>query len=97
MYLGPIMAAPLAHISVSLYRTAKTPRAKAMVLGVGVLGATGLSVGMRMYLMVHAGYAGGTPAEAVQHRVHTVHHDEVQRVQNPSYLKVLKEALRGFG
>ena len=32
MYMGPILAAPIAHICVTLYRDAKTPRQKQLLL-----------------------------------------------------------------
>ena len=57
MYLGPIVAAPLAHIAVTLYRSAKTPQQKQLILGVGVIGSTVTTIGMRLYLMAH-GTAG---------------------------------------
>ena len=55
IYLGPILAAPMAHIAVTSYRHAKTPLQRRLVLGVGILGSTVFSIGMRLALMDHAG------------------------------------------
>lgn len=63
LYMGPIAAAPLAHIAVSLLRHAKTPMQRGLIVGVGVVGSTAATLGMRVYLMGHAGYAGGDLAE----------------------------------
>ena len=97
IYLGPILAAPLAHIAVSSYRHAKTPRMKAAVIGVGVLGSTALSVGMRMVLMVDSCYIGDkSPASRVQ----TVSAaDDVAKgeILRPSLWQIAKEAATGFG
>jgi hypothetical protein len=62
IYLGPIIAAPAAHIAVSSLRHVKTERGRKIVIGVGVIGATLATVGMRLYLMRHAGYAAGERA-----------------------------------
>jgi hypothetical protein len=43
MCMGPILAAPIAHICVTLYRDAKTPRQKQLLFGVGIVGSCGLS------------------------------------------------------
>lgn len=40
VYLGPIAAAPLAHIAVSLYQATKSPQHKKIIMGVGVVGST---------------------------------------------------------
>ena len=58
IYLGPSMAAPLTHICVTLYRGAKTPLQKQILFGGGIIGATNATIGMRLYLMAHAGYPG---------------------------------------
>jgi len=55
IYLGPIIAAPLAHIAVTSYRYAKTPLQRRFVIGVGVAGTTAFSFVMRLVLMDHAG------------------------------------------
>jgi len=96
MYMGPIIAAPLAHIAVTLYRDAKTPRQKQFLLGVGIIGSTVATIGMRLYLMHHAGYAGSHHAD-VTSREHVVTPEERERMENPSIRKVMKEAFRGFG
>jgi hypothetical protein len=55
LYLGPIMAAPIAHISVTMYRHAKTQRQRQLIVGVGIVGASVAGLGMRLGLMAHAG------------------------------------------
>mmetsp|Transcript_15900 Transcript_15900/g.32005 ORF Transcript_15900/g.32005 Transcript_15900/m.32005 type:complete len:152 (-) Transcript_15900:128-583(-) len=99
MYLGPIMAAPIAHICVSLYRTAKTPRQKQLLVGVGVVGSTVTTLGMRLYLMSHAGYAGGEMSEdAARERTRVVGREEREIiVERPSAWSVIREAFKGFG
>lgn len=96
IYLGPIMAAPMAHIAVTLYRSAKTPQQKQWILGVGVIGSTVATVGMRLYLMAHAGYPGG-PNYQMASREHFVTEDEKQQIENPSAPTILKKAFKGFG
>ena len=97
IYLGPILAAPLAHIAVSSYRHAKTPRMRAAVVGVGVLGSTALSIGMRMVLMYDSCYIGDkSPADRVQ----TVSASDVEakaEILKPSLWQIAKEAAKGFG
>ena len=96
MYLGPIAAAPLAHIAVTLYRDAKTPRQKQLILGVGVIGSTTLTLGMRLYLMYHAGYAGKETVPLDRYR--TVHSEaERKAIEDPGAATIAKEAFRGFG
>ncbi len=95
MYLGPILAAPLAHIAVSSYKVAKTRRARIAIVGIGVIGSTVLSLGMRGALMVHAGYAGG--GASVEDRILHVSESEKAAVQQPSLWTIVKEAFKGFG
>jgi hypothetical protein len=84
MYLGPIMAAPFAHFAVTLYRDAKTPQQKRLVLLGGVGGFTCLSLGMRLYLMVHAGYPGSSRV-GLQGRERVVHTlEEQKQIQEPT-------------
>jgi len=97
VYLGPILAAPLAHMAVSMYRKAKTPMQKRLVIGVGVVGSTCLSLGMRLYLMHHAGYAGAPSGTEIDSRVKVVDADEKDRILNPGMWDIFREALRGFG
>ncbi|KNC85589.1 hypothetical protein, variant [Sphaeroforma arctica JP610] len=97
-----MLAAPLPHIGVTSYRLAKTDHGKALVIGVGILGTTALSLGMRGYLMYHAGYAGGSgmnnlSEDQVRKRMATVSTEEGSQIENPSANAVLKEALKGFG
>jgi len=96
IYLGPIAAAPIAHICVTLYRDAKTPQAKRLLLGVGVIGSTVATLGMRLYLMNHAGYPGGSNMHAAS-RERVVTLDEKKAMENPSVKTIAKEALKGFG
>ena len=96
MYLGPIIAAPIAHVSVTLYRSAKTQRAKQLLFGVGIVGSTIATLGMRLYLMHHAGYPGGPNVHASS-REKEVTMEEKKAIENPSLLKVAKESFRGFG
>mmetsp|Transcript_1461 Transcript_1461/g.2670 ORF Transcript_1461/g.2670 Transcript_1461/m.2670 type:complete len:117 (+) Transcript_1461:235-585(+) len=98
MYLGPIAATPLAHIAVTLYRDAKTPKQKQLLLGVGILGSTALTLGMRLYLMCHAGYPGqDMDPNIAKARVLAVTEEEKEAILNPSVGKIAKEAFRGFG
>ena len=97
MYLGPIAATPIAHICVTLYRDAKTPRQKQLLLGLGIMGSTAATIGMRLYLMHHAGYAGGNNPDVAK-RIRTVSSaEEKEAIQNPSVTTMAKEAFRGFG
>lgn len=92
MYLGPIMAAPIAHISVSLYRSAKTPRQKQLLVGVGIIGSTALALSMRMYLMYHAGYPGGE-GKGLAEREKLVTSEQKRKMDKPT----AAEIFRGFG
>lgn len=95
MYMGPILAAPLAHICVTLYRDAKTPRQKQLLLGVGVVGSTIATFGMRLYLFSHAGYPGTHNANAAsRERLVTV--EEKRALENPTLSHKVKETMRGF-
>lgn len=96
IYLGPILAAPVAHIAVTLYRSAKTPLQKRWILGVGVVGSTFATVGMRLYLMAHAGYPGG-PNNHMIGREKIVTQEEKKMIENPTAATIIKEAFRGFG
>ncbi len=95
IYLGPIMAAPIAHICVTLYRGAKTPQTKQLLLGFGVFGSTIATVAMRLYLMHHAGYPGG-PNSRIVERERAVTLEEKKQMENPSFAQIAKEAFRGF-
>jgi len=95
IYLGPIMAAPIAHISVTLYRDAPQQQKK-YLLGVGIIGSTVCTVGMRLYLMGHAGYAGGENTHVTE-REKLVTADQKREMENPSLKTIAKEAFRGFG
>jgi hypothetical protein len=101
MYLGPIMAAPLAHIAVTLYRDAKTSRQKQLILGVGIIGSTVMTLGMRMYLMYHSGYPGGNSLggnpEIAKTRIRQVTEEERRAITNPDAKEILRQAFRGFG
>eukprot|EP01147_Barroeca_monosierra_P009442 gene9441-1684_t len=55
LYIGPIIAAPLTHMCVTLYR--KTPRRwRPWMAWGGVGGLSLLAVANRLVLMYHAGY-----------------------------------------
>lgn len=95
IYLGPIAAAPLAHIGVTLYRSAVTPFHKQLIMG-GVVASTVLAVGMRLVLMVHAGYPGG-PNRAIIERERLVSMNEKQKMEQASVLEIAKAAAKGFG
>lgn len=99
VYLGPILASPFAHIAVSLYRSAKTVRQKQLVIGVGVVGSTAFTLGMRLYLMKHAGFPGTNMDEnTAQDRLVTVKSDtEKQQIEHPGMWAIIKEAFKGFG
>ena len=97
MYLGPIAATPIAHIAVTLYRDAKTPRQKQLIAGVGILGSSVMTLGMRLYLMSHAGYPGQEASlEKTRERILEVSEDEKNEIVNPSIGNIAKQALRGF-
>ncbi len=72
-------------------RRAATPLGKRLVLGVGVVGTSLATVGMRMYLMVDAGYTGAGDADADKH---------ARVVKGPAHeqslFQVMKDALKGF-
>eukprot|EP00471_Norrisiella_sphaerica_P009741 CAMPEP_0184500158 /NCGR_PEP_ID=MMETSP0113_2-20130426/43836_1 /TAXON_ID=91329 /ORGANISM="Norrisiella sphaerica, Strain BC52" /LENGTH=113 /DNA_ID=CAMNT_0026888401 /DNA_START=6 /DNA_END=347 /DNA_ORIENTATION=+ len=96
-YLGPIAAAPLAHIAVSLYKNARTPFQRKFLVGFGVIGATAASVGMRLYLMQHSGYLNsGDYNENGQKRLKTVTEDEKKEMISPSMSTIAKDAAKGF-
>ena len=97
IYLGPIMAAPLAHIAVTLYRGAKTPLAKKWIFGVGIVGSTVMTLGMRLYLMHHAGYPGGPNYKMSQRERIVTTLSEKEEIENPSMTIIVKEAFKGFG
>lgn len=99
IYLGPIAATPLAHIAVTLYREAKTPTQRQLIVGVGIIGSTVLTLSMRLYLMAHGGYPGqGENIAAINERMIEVKTEkERQDVVNPSLGSIAKEALKGFG
>ena len=94
--MGPIVAAPIAHICVTLYRDAKTVRQKQMLLGVGIVGSTIATVGMRLWLMVHAGYPGG-PNKDVKQREIILSPAEQDKIEKPTMKHMVKETFRGFG
>eukprot|EP00307_Rebecca_sp_RCC1486_P004478 CAMPEP_0119410482 /NCGR_PEP_ID=MMETSP1335-20130426/3490_1 /TAXON_ID=259385 /ORGANISM="Chrysoculter rhomboideus, Strain RCC1486" /LENGTH=92 /DNA_ID=CAMNT_0007435015 /DNA_START=44 /DNA_END=322 /DNA_ORIENTATION=+ len=92
------MAAPLAHIAVSTYRHAKTPLQRQLIIGFGIVGASVMSVGMRLYLMCHAGYPGGDmSADVIRQRTHTVVEQDAAAKTQPTTLQILREAAKGFG
>mmetsp|Transcript_28932 Transcript_28932/g.52353 ORF Transcript_28932/g.52353 Transcript_28932/m.52353 type:complete len:114 (-) Transcript_28932:43-384(-) len=95
IYLGPIIAAPIAHICVTLYRDAP-PHQKKYLLGIGIVGSTVCTVGMRLYLMRHAGYAGGENTQMAQ-REKLVGAEEKREMENPSLKTIVSGAFRGFG
>lgn len=100
VYLGPIFAAPLAHIGVTLYRASNTKQQKQIIMGLGILGSTMLTLGMRMYLMFHAGFpCVQTIADAStrNERIKRVRPDERKGIEDPSTIKILSEGVRGFG
>jgi len=95
IYLGPILAAPLAHIAVSMYRHAKTPQQKKLVIWGGVVGSATFSAGMRLYLMYHAGYSSSGLAE--EGSVQMVTKEAKKDIENPTVWKILSKAFKGFG
>jgi hypothetical protein len=97
MYLGPIVAAPLAHIGVTLYHSAKTVQQKQMILGIGIIGSTVMTMGMRLWLMAHAGYPGMEAPDLAQGRIKHVTLEEKEEIERPSTIKQAKEVFRGFG
>ena len=97
LYLGPIAAAPIAHICVTLYRGSTNPQTKRLLLGAGIIGSTVATVGMRLCLMNHAGYPGGNNSHATQREIAVSSREEKERVENPGVGHVVREMLRGFG
>jgi hypothetical protein len=122
IYLGPIAAAPLAHIGVTLYgsslknesgrrgsssttsSTTTSRRAlwmipqqtKRQILVGGIAATTVLTIGMRLYLMVHAGYPGG-PNQQMAERERIVTKDEKYKLEHASTMEIAKAAAKGFG
>ncbi|CAJ1946012.1 unnamed protein product [Cylindrotheca closterium] len=96
MYMGPILAAPIAHICVTLYRDAKTPRQKQLLLGVGVVGTTIATFGMRLYLFSHAGYPGTHNAGATQRERTVTLEEKKALIDDASISKKARETMRGF-
>ena len=98
MYLGPVAAAPLAHIAVTAYKSAKTPTQRKWILIGGIIGSTVATVGMRLYLMKHAGYAGApSSGHMASARTLNVTTEERAKIENPSYWDIAKEMVKGFG
>ena len=133
IYLGPIAAAPLAHIGVTLYgsswndekkrgdhrgkrnsssnignsstrsltesswmRLPSQTTTKRTILVGGIAATTILTIGMRLYLMVHAGYPGG-PNPQMADREHFVTRDEKYKMEHASTMEIAKAAAKGFG
>ena len=128
IYLGPIAAAPLAHIGVTLYgsslknesgrrgrqqsssttsssiSTTSSRKAlwmipqqtKRQILVAGIAATTVLTIGMRLYLMVHAGYPGG-PNQQMAERERIVTKDEKYKLEHASTMEIAKAAAKGFG
>jgi hypothetical protein len=98
MYLGPIAATPLAHISVTLYREAKTQKQRQLILGVGIIGSTVMTLGMRLYLLSHSGYPGQDNSDVIQSRIVEAKTEEERRaITDPSMGRIMKDMMRGFG
>lgn len=98
MYLGPIAATPLAHISVTLYRDAKTQKQRQLILGVGIIGSTVMTLGMRLYLLSHSGYPGQDNSDVIQSRIVEAKTEEERRaITDPSMGRIMKDMMRGFG
>mmetsp|Transcript_8045 Transcript_8045/g.19990 ORF Transcript_8045/g.19990 Transcript_8045/m.19990 type:complete len:122 (+) Transcript_8045:235-600(+) len=97
-YLGPILAAPLAHIAVSCYRHAKTPVQRYAIVGVGVVGSTVATLSMRIYLMGHAGYAGGEISSDVAAERLKLDLDNKQKeeIEKPSMWQMAQQVMKGF-
>lgn len=51
MYWAPVALAPLPYICVTLYRSAKTPAQKQLLVGVGIIGIPMATFAARVYLM----------------------------------------------
>jgi hypothetical protein len=58
MYWGPVAVAPIPYICVSLYRNAKTPQAKQLLLGVGMVGIPIATYFTRVYLLQNSTSSG---------------------------------------
>ena len=97
VYLGPIMAAPLAHFAVSTFRLAKTRRAKVAIAVGGVLGATSLSVGMRLFFMADASFVGDKTVEDRFVETASIDSNQREEILKPSAWQIFKEAIKGFG
>eukprot|EP00977_Amphora_coffeiformis_P010143 scaffold2363_cov159-Amphora_coffeaeformis.AAC.5 len=67
-YWAPVAVAPVPYVCVSLYRNAKTPRAKQLLLGVGMVGIPIVTYAARVYLMSNTGYNNEQDMEASKRR-----------------------------
>ena len=86
MYLGPIAAAPLAHIGVTLYKSPAVKKSRFLQTALisGIIGSTVLAISMRLVLMAHAGYPGGNiPPKVLQQRerIVTINVSEEEQTQ----------------
>jgi hypothetical protein len=51
MFWAPVAVAPIPYVCVSLYKSAKTPQAKSLLLGVGMIGVPVMTYAARVFLM----------------------------------------------
>ena len=70
--------------------------AKNLVLGVGVVGSTFATVGMRMYLMAHSGYTGPGDGDGDDDGRRQRLVAASAAVADPTLTEVLKHAVKGF-
>jgi hypothetical protein len=84
--MGPILAAPIAHLCVTLHRDLKT---EAIALGVGIVGSTVATVGMRVWSKSHAGYPGSHNSR-VNQREKLVSLEEKRATENLSFATIGK-------
>mmetsp|Transcript_12965 Transcript_12965/g.28422 ORF Transcript_12965/g.28422 Transcript_12965/m.28422 type:complete len:97 (-) Transcript_12965:930-1220(-) len=68
-YWGPVAVAPIPYVCVTLYRNAKTPQAKQLLITVGMIGIPVLVYATRTYLMLNSSNSSQEITTLEQHRV----------------------------
>ena len=80
--LGPIAAAPLAHIAMTMHQLAKTAQQKQLILGLGAVGSAALTVSMRLWLLAFRACCPGAEApHLAQCRMKTVLLEEKKKIK----------------
>jgi len=79
MYWGPLVIAPIPYICVTLYRNAKTPRAKQILIGVGMIGVPIVSEVGRIFLLSNS----SSDTKVQQKGANTMSLEQQSRLQLP--------------